>query len=120
MKVIDSKRSEYGPQRRKTHSGRLLHCCCICGRVDTWGETWACYSSLKEEDDGEPIPKFCSAKCRQQGGEKAERVTAEMTATAQAAEFREPTIVYREATDHEKYAEARHRQQRPHPSGGAR
>jgi hypothetical protein len=104
--VIDMNRSEVGPQRRKADSGRLLHCCCICGRLDTWGEGWSYYGSYRELEDGIPVPKFCSPACQVQGGPNAGNVTQEMKLAAQAAEWREPTIRYREATTAEKYSDA--------------
>lgn len=81
---------EIGPQRRVATDGRLLHCCCMCGKLDTWGETWCHYSSIKQVDDGEPIPKFCSDKCKQRGGTNAGRVSAAMRQAARDKEFRPP------------------------------
>jgi hypothetical protein len=112
MLVIDSERSEYGPQRRKDASGRRLHCCCICGRLDRWGDGWSCYCSIKDLEDGVPIPKFCSLKCRNRGGPDAANVTEEMKRVAKAAEWREPKIAYREASDIQKYTAAAAEQQR--------
>lgn len=114
MKVVDTERSERGKQRRKTAEGRLLHCCCICGQVSPWGDSWSAFCSDKDLDDGVPIPKFCSEACRQKGGSKAELVSKEMKETAKGAELREPNLVYREATETEKYADAAYaQQQRP-------
>ena len=112
MLVIDTKRSERGWQRRKTATGRLLHCCCICGRLAEWNSNWSTYCSLKEIDDGAPIPKFCSLDCRERGGSEAVNVTGEMRQKAKDAEWREPEVVYRQATDREKYCEAAFQQQR--------
>jgi hypothetical protein len=110
MLVVDWDRSEHCPQRRKANNGRLLHCCCICGRLDTWGDTWSCFCSEKELDDEAPIPKFCSRKCQKLGGPDASNVTTEMKREAKDAEWREPHIAYREATDREKYHKAASRQ----------
>jgi hypothetical protein len=111
MKVVDGERSERGRQRRKTADGRLLHCCCICGALAPWDASWTTYCSLREIDDELPIPKFCSEACRAVGGSVARNVTAEMKQRAKDAEWREPEIVWREATDREKYADAQSRQQ---------
>ena len=112
MLVVDWEKSERDPQRRKTASGRLLHCCCICGALEPWGDTWSTYCSFKDMDDGASIPKFCSNNCRQQAGAAARNVTAEMKERARASELREPKIVYREQTAAEKYADARSEQKR--------
>ena len=106
MKVRDYERSEVGEQRRRTASGRLLHCCCICQRLDVWSGGWSTFCSIKDLDDGAPIPKFCSEKCRAKGGPEAQDVTLEMRTIAAAAEWRPPTIAYREATEAEKYRAA--------------
>lgn len=110
MKVVDDKTSEHGLQRRKMSNGRLLHCCCICGVVAPWTDGWSTYCSIREIDDGLPIPKFCSEKCRLQGGVAARDVTPEMKQRAKDAEWRPPTLAYREATDREKYRDAMHSQ----------
>jgi hypothetical protein len=62
-------------------------------------------------DDRAAIPKFCSEECRAKGGPRARNVTAEMKEQARDAEFRPPTIAYREATDVEKYRAAFDNQQ---------
>ena len=98
MLVVDTERSERDPQRRKSTTGRLLHCCCICGKLEPWGSTWSGYYSIKDIDDCVPIPKCCSDPCRDRAGPEARNVTEEMKATARAGEMREPNIVYREAT----------------------
>ena len=103
-------------QRRKTERGRLLHCCCICGRLDRWRDAWSFYGSYKDEEDGVPLPKFCSVKCRNRGGPEASFVTEEMKAAARDAEWREPDIVYRQATDKEKFDSALDSQKRRRPS----
>ena len=112
MLVVDGEKSEKGPQRRRANSGRALHCCCICGKLDVWGNSWAAYYSIKELDDGEPIPKFCSEKCRGCGGVAAENITDEMKQKARDAEWRDPEIAWREATAREKYLDAAHKQKR--------
>lgn len=103
MLVVDYERSEHGPQRRKTSSGRLLHCCCVCGAIETWGSTWSTYCSMKEMDDCVAVPKFCSAKCISIGGPKAQNITEAMKTVARDKEWREPELAYREETDREKY-----------------
>lgn len=116
MQVVDLSRSENGWQRRRANDGRPLHCCCICGRLDVWGPDWTTFCSLKEIDDGTPIPKFCSKACRMKGGRAAGAVTIEMKIRARDAEWREPRLVYREANELEKYAEALHSQKRRRPT----
>lgn len=114
MLVIDYINSETGPQRRTTHSCRSLHCCCICGMVAPWGRTsWSWYGSIKDEDDGFPLAKFCSPACAIKAGDKAVKVSDEMKEKARAAELREPHIVYREATEAEKYRAAEFQQRKP-------
>lgn len=108
--VVDWEKSERGQQRRRDARGRLLHCCCICGRMDTWRDGWSTYCSEADIDDSVPIPKFCSRPCRDQGGVAARAVTEAMKQTARDAEWREPKHAYREQTDREKYNEAAHRQ----------
>jgi hypothetical protein len=110
--VVDSERSERGQQRRRAGDGRILHACCICGKLDVWNDGWSTYCSWKEIDDEVPIPKFCSDKCREAGGSAARNVTAEMKRMAKDAEWREPTPVYREQTQREKYADAADLQRR--------
>lgn len=105
--VIDYAASEIGQHRRKTDTGRLLHCCCICGTVDVWDDgKWSTFCSAKELDDESPIPKFCSDACRARGGVKACNVTARMKEAAKEAEWRDPILVYRKATDAENYRDA--------------
>jgi hypothetical protein len=113
MLVRDNEKSEIGLQRRKANNGRLLHCCCICGKLDTWGETWSTYCSFKEMDDCAPIPKFCSEWCQKAGGAAASNVTGEMKQRASDAEWREPEAVWREATEREKYNHAAAQQRKP-------
>jgi len=106
MKVVDTKKSEVGWQPKKASNGRLLHCCCICGKLETWGDTWSTYCSVKDMDDVEAIPKFCSEWCQKAGGPKASNVTSEMKQRARDSEWREPVTVWREATESEKYHRA--------------
>ena len=109
MMVPDLENNEIGQQRRKDSRGRLLHCCCICGKLETWGPTWTTYCKV-EFDEGKPIPKFCSSSCKKTGGPRASLVTETMKRIAKDAEWRDPITVYREATDKEKYADAARRQ----------
>lgn len=59
-----------------------LHCCCICGKVDFWGDSWSWYGSVRDEDDDLPVAKFCSKECASKAGRNAENVTDEMKAHA--------------------------------------
>lgn len=111
MQVMDTEKSELGLQRRKS-GNRLLHCCCICGKLETWGSTWSTYCSVKDMDDSAPIPKFCSDWCQKAGGDEASNVTDEMKQRASDAEWREPEIVWREQSPAEKYADAAYQQKR--------
>lgn len=115
LQVVDWDKSERGPQRRKTAQGRLLHCCCICGRIDTWGDGWSTYCSEGDIDDGVPVPKFCSEDCRSKGGRGASNVTPAMKQAAKDSERREPALAYRDATEREKYNHARRLQDRSGP-----
>ena len=112
MMVVDSERSERGPQRKKATDGRLLHCCCVCGKLDTWGDSWSCFASYKDMDDGYPYPKFCSDTCADKAGTAAENITLEMKRKAKDAEWREPNTVWRPATHREKYNAAAYDQRR--------
>ena len=112
MLVVDEKASEHARQRRRANDGRLLHCCCVCGALAKWEETWSTYCSMKELDDNAAIPKFCSEKCREVGGARAVNITVEMKQRAWDAEWREPEIKYRSATDREKYRAAIQSQKR--------
>ena len=67
---------------------------------------------MKELDDAVPIPKFCSWECQKRGGPNAQNVTAEMKRRAKDAEWREPEIAYRPATEREKYNDAAYEQHR--------
>ncbi len=80
---------ESGPQRRKI-GGRPLHACCMCGEVGLWGATWSWFGSLKDEDDGTPVAKFCTSICAAKAGANCINVTAEMKQTARDAEMRPP------------------------------
>lgn len=102
MLVVDTEKSERGPQRRKS-AGRLLHCCCVCGKLDVWQRGWSCFCSVRGIDDGDLFPKFCSAKCQNAGGDNATGVTPEMLLKAKQGEIREPEVAYRPATENEKY-----------------
>lgn len=112
MQVVDWEKSEHGPQRRKTASGRLLHCCCICGKLDVWGGGWSSYYSERDIDDEIAIPKFCSPSCRDKGGPWARNVTQAMKEAAKNSEWRKPELAYREATSREKYQHAVDQQKR--------
>ncbi len=112
MLVVDSEKSEIGLQRLRAIDGRALHCCCICGKLETWGPTWSTYCSYKEMDDCKPIPKFCTDWCQKAGGDEAANVTTAMKQRASDAEWRAPETVWREATTQEKYNEAAYAQRR--------
>lgn len=113
--VVDYDKSEKGQQRRKDRHGRLIHCCCICLKVDVWRDGWSTYCSIKDMDDCIPIPKFCSTVCRDKGGKSAKGVTDAMKQVARQAEWREPELVYREQTEKEKYwAAARQQRSKRH------
>lgn len=113
--VVDYKNSEVGEQRRRDRHGRLLHSCCICGKLDRWGKSWSFYGSLKDEDDCVALPKFCSKACQSKGGARAELVTDDMKKRARDAEWRGPKLAYREATQAERYRMAVERQRLPTP-----
>jgi len=116
MLVRDWNKGERGPQRLKDENGRRLHCCCVCNKVEQWSDTWSWYGSSKQEEDCEPLPKFCSDTCRISGGLKSKNVTYAQRVIAKAKEWREPVPAWREATEKEKYEAAVARQIRPtHP-----
>lgn len=81
---------EVGQQRRKSLDGRLLHACCVCPTLDVWGETWSYYASVKEEDDGTPYPKFCSAACKAHAGLCARNIQQSAIIAAKEREWRDP------------------------------
>jgi hypothetical protein len=112
MKVIDIDRSEHGPQRRKDARGRHLHSCCVCGHLSHWTESWSWYGSFKDLVDSEALAKFCSPSCADTAGADCDLITNEMRERARNAEWREPKLAYREATDREKYRNAKADQKR--------
>lgn len=63
--------------------GRALHCCVVCEYLGPWSKEWSWYGSYREEDEGIPVQKFCSAKCAK--NQKA--VTLEMCADARMKEY---------------------------------
>ena len=107
---VDSARSEKGEQRRVSKSGRLLHCCCVCGVLNTWRDGWSAFCSMKQIDDGEAYAKFCSLACRQRGGKDAANVTSEMIKQAWSKQWRDARLLYREDTQLEKFTDAAKRQ----------
>lgn len=114
IREIDYEKSERGQQRRKCGFS-LLHCCCICGTLAPWDQTWSTYCSIADQEDQIAIPKFCSRICREKGGKKVQHVTIEMKEDARAREWRDPITVYRERemTEREKWQEAiRHQKTR--------
>ena len=48
--------------------GAVLHKCTVCGIKDVWGAGWSWYGSWKLLEDGKPITRCCSEKCRQLAG----------------------------------------------------
>ena len=68
--------------RRQTTDGLLLHCCVVCGILERWSDSWIWYGSYQEEDDGVPVQKFCSEKCK--ANQRA--VTIEMSVEAREKE----------------------------------
>ena len=112
MQIMDLAASEFGDQRRK-QGNKLLHSCCICGKLDVWGKTWEAYYSIKDMDDCAAIPKFCSVACSMQSGPECRDVTQKMIDDAYAREFRPPNIVYRDMTEKEKYQAALQKQKKP-------
>jgi len=85
---------ELGPQRRKTIEGRLLHCCCVCLKLEVWGRNWSTFCSVRELDDEVPIPKFCSSVCREEGGDRCINITDDMKRAAKDKEWRDPKPYY--------------------------
>jgi hypothetical protein len=104
--VVDWDKSERHKQRRKTRDGRQMHCCCICLNCEPWSSSWSYYASIREEDDSAPFPKFCSEACKAKAGPACQNVTDEMKVAAKNLEWRDPEIVYREASGTEKYRAA--------------
>lgn len=47
-----------------------MHTCSICGKTEPWGRAWVWYGSYKRLDDGKPIVKMCSARCREKAKEQ--------------------------------------------------
>ena len=96
---------EIGKQRRRSQSKQLLHCCCICGKLDMWDDNWSWFGSVKDLDDESAFPKFCSAGCKAAGGEDAYNVTKGMKQKAKDAEWRDPEP-YREPERPRNYNDA--------------
>lgn len=47
------------PQRR-------IHVCTVCEYRGIWTDAWQWFGSLRDEDEGGPIVKVCSEKCRRE------------------------------------------------------
>ena len=70
-------------RRKRTPDGRAIHCCSTCGHRAPWDENWEWYGSYKDIDEGTPVAKFCSEKCK-----KMQRaLTPEMIAEQAAKEY---------------------------------
>lgn len=65
----------------------------------------------------DPIAKFCNDLCVRQAGPECVNVTMEMRESARSKEMREPKLVWREATDREKYEYAMSKQSKTRPLG---
>lgn len=46
----------------------LAWLCNGCGHRGIWNENWSWYGSLKELEDGDDLPTFCSDTCRPDAG----------------------------------------------------
>lgn len=44
-------------------SSGYIYTCTICGKEDTWKDSWIRYCSIKDEEDGLPYLTCCSNKC---------------------------------------------------------
>ena len=69
--------------RRRTRTGQLLHCCAVCDKLAPWDYNWSWYGSYKEMEDGTPVQKFCSDKCKK----NQLAVTIEMCIEAREKEY---------------------------------
>lgn len=43
---------------------RQRHRCTICGIEGAWSDAWQWFGSYKDQDEGKPVLKTCSAACR--------------------------------------------------------
>jgi hypothetical protein len=50
--------------RRQYKSERRKHVCNVCQSCGEWGSGWQSYGSALIEDEGLPVLKTCSEKCR--------------------------------------------------------
>lgn len=48
--------------------GERYHTCSVCRKMGKWTASWSWYGSYKDLDDGKPIIKVCSEKCRKAAG----------------------------------------------------
>jgi hypothetical protein len=101
---------EFGPQRRMV-GGRPLHCCCICGNLGLWDDGWSWFGSVKDEDEGKPLAKFCTSKCAAKAGPNCENVTEAMKRAAKDAEMRPPKP-YKAPPQRRSYADAAYEQRK--------
>lgn len=46
---------------------RISHQCCVCEKIDVWTDQWIWYGSIKEQEEGALVRKFCSSACVQRG-----------------------------------------------------
>lgn len=61
-------------------SPRKHHCCSVCGRIAPWGERWSWFGSYQDIDDGKPVAKFCTDKCKKMRLALTEEMIAEQAA----------------------------------------
>lgn len=50
--------------QRRSIDGKRLWRCWHCDSLEPWGPTHGGYWSIREEEDGLPLPIFCSDHCR--------------------------------------------------------
>lgn len=53
---------------------KRMHTCCVCGKTSEWNLSWSWFGSEKELEDGKPVFKVCSDRCKRNAGENCENV----------------------------------------------
>jgi hypothetical protein len=58
----------------------MTHECSVCHTTDAWCGSWQWFGSYKDLDDGLPVVRTCSDKCRAQIAGKESEILAQLQA----------------------------------------
>lgn len=62
-----------------------LHKCSVCHTEGVWTDSWVWYGSYRELDDGAPVVKLCSAKCKAEHSRRRKVASTERVRARQRA-----------------------------------